>query len=675
MTDREAFFDAVFGNTIHDVEFRAMSPEKKQVMDRLFIKWPDMASIEEFIHKNINHDVYFGVGTRAGEKGTKEAVKEIPSLWMDSDFKDLEGGEADANKILSEINGLFPPSIIVQSGNGYHLYWLLKEPEEARPEVEAYLNGLANSFQGDRSSAELARILRVPGTLNSKYDPKREVTIIKLDSDVRYNLSDFDIFKIEKTGLEQKKRFDTAGVLEGVPEGQRDVKVYGLACKFRSADIPKPIAERLILEAARNCQPSFPESEALEKVARAYEHYPAGHVNTPNSILSPKIRGQKETNFAPVGAAKLLSHVEQELRWIWDKWIATGILFLIIAFMKVGKSELIYRAAVKIAQGRPFLGFITSKTAVLILGVEEHPRDARRRLVRLGMTLDDPIFAHLGPLKNNPETLKEIREFIIKNNIGLVLIDTLSRFWNLVDENNNAEIVREISPLLDLARETGAAIGLIHHERKSGGEAGRNIRGGSSLFGLVDQAILLDKRPGGSDTQRVLKTFGRYADSPKELIIDLVEGEYIAVGTSSEAQKMADRDTLLEIIGHEPTTIKELAADAGLKQKKAWEMLTEMAREDIVIQEGKGIKGDPLTFKLRSRVIQEDGKGNVMTFNKDRHSFLSKGYSIGKETNIELNNSQKTLNEMTPKEMEDTLKFEFGPGTRIVSTTVKNRWT
>ena len=52
----------------------------------------------------------------------------------------------------------------------------------------------------------------------------------------------------------------------------------------------------------------------------------------------------------------------------------------------------------------------------------------------------------------------------------------------------------EMSPLLDLAHETGVALILVHHERKSGGEAGRGIRGASSLFAAADQILLLDRR-------------------------------------------------------------------------------------------------------------------------------------------------------------------------------------
>ena len=65
------------------------------------------------------------------------------------------------------------------------------------------------------------------------------------------------------------ERFNTAQALAGVPEGQRDETLFKLARKLRNANIPRDMAERLIQEAAQNCQPPFPGSVALEKVDRA----------------------------------------------------------------------------------------------------------------------------------------------------------------------------------------------------------------------------------------------------------------------------------------------------------------------------------------------------------------------------------------------------------------------
>jgi DnaB-like helicase N terminal domain/AAA domain len=224
-----------------------------------------------------------------------------------------------------------------------------------------------------------------------------------------------------------------------------------------------------------------------------------------NSLFSPKREIGKAKHFEPLSAKELLNQQTEAIPYVLDAYIPKEVLALLVAYMKTGKSTLVYRLIVCVAQGIEFLGTKTEQGAVLIVAVKEHRRDIERRLRRFGMTETDPIHVHVGPVSTQPETLEEIKNFIIEKKVVLVVIDSLSRFWNVQDENNNMEVIREISPLLDIARETNAAVLPVHHERKSGGEDGRSIRGGSALFGLVDQAIFLERRPGEGFKQARIK--------------------------------------------------------------------------------------------------------------------------------------------------------------------------
>ena len=84
--------------------------------------------VEKEIQKlNINHNVYFGVNPRPSSKEKKqEDIKHIVCLWADIDGKDFENGKKEAKEIIDKF--LIQPNIIVDSGNGYHCYWILKEP-------------------------------------------------------------------------------------------------------------------------------------------------------------------------------------------------------------------------------------------------------------------------------------------------------------------------------------------------------------------------------------------------------------------------------------------------------------------------------------------------------------------------------------------------------------------
>lgn len=344
----------------------------------------------------------------------------------------------------------------------------------------------------------------------------------------------------------------------------------------------------------------------------------------------PPYKGEvgKETNFCPVSAASLLAEEPEVMTWVWEPFLPEGGLVLLVSFMKVGKSTLAYPLAIAIAQGKPFLGYRTKQGGVLILAVEEHPRDVKRRLQRFGLCPGDPVFVHRGRLVDSPATFEALRQFIRKNVIKAVILDTLPRFWSVYDENNNAQVMREMSPFLDLARDTGAVVILLHHERKSGGEDGRGIRGGSALFGIVDQALMLDRRrQGGTSTQRVLRALGRYDETPGELILDLAGDEYRRLGTSEELNREAKEAKVWEALSEEPRDVATVAQGAGLTEKETRKVLEGLGGK--VIRKGRGVKRDPYTYR---RAMAD--------------SILPQPIPIGEETNSYSESSRELVAEL-----------------------------
>jgi hypothetical protein len=78
------------------------------------------------------------------------------------------------------------PSVIVASGGGYHCYWLLAEPfvldtDETRERAVVLQRDWVTFVRGDKAAKDIARVLRVPGTLNTKYNPPRPVTFVEQD--------------------------------------------------------------------------------------------------------------------------------------------------------------------------------------------------------------------------------------------------------------------------------------------------------------------------------------------------------------------------------------------------------------------------------------------------------------------------------------------------------------
>jgi len=246
------FLTQFFQGTEHQVELRAL-PCKARVFTRAH---NDIAS---FITRNFDkNNLYFGVATREGRGGDKDHCRELPAFWVDVDFKIT--CEDAVWKRLEE----FPlhPSIFVESGGGLHLYWLLKEPcpaQDAR--VEPILRGLAQTLGGDLAAAETARIMRLPGTLNRKYDPPRECRQVSpAEWDRKYFLTEFSPFAAKEPPRE------ASAVTGGrVREGQRNSHLTSLAGTMRRPGMSQDaILAALLAENTKCCEPPLSETEVRE---------------------------------------------------------------------------------------------------------------------------------------------------------------------------------------------------------------------------------------------------------------------------------------------------------------------------------------------------------------------------------------------------------------------------
>jgi hypothetical protein len=147
-------------------------------------------------------NTYFGVhpvteippANAKGEAKPSHAVRSqlgyiaaINCLFAEFDAKDF-GDSKEAT--LAHIRRLaVSPSVIIDSGGGYHCYWLLMQSfvlddDEARSRADRLQKAWVELVGGDNGARDLARVLRVPGTRNFKVDYAPEfpsVTIVEAD--------------------------------------------------------------------------------------------------------------------------------------------------------------------------------------------------------------------------------------------------------------------------------------------------------------------------------------------------------------------------------------------------------------------------------------------------------------------------------------------------------------
>src|SRR5215831_10259540 len=158
-----------------------------------------------------------------------------------------------------------------------------------------------------------------------------------------------------------REKFDTAQALAGVPEGRRDETLFKLACKLRNAGVPRDMAETLILEAAKNCEPPFSQSAALDKVARVYSKFSEGEQKHQGE------KNQRELWPQFLTAKDILQAPKDPTRWIVDGCLPTAGGSIVVAKPKIGKSTTVADLSLCVGRGEPFLGRATQQGPVAYL--------------------------------------------------------------------------------------------------------------------------------------------------------------------------------------------------------------------------------------------------------------------------------------------------------------------
>jgi hypothetical protein len=186
----------------------------------------------------------------------------------------------------------------------------------------------------------------------------------------------------------------------------------------------------------------------------------------------------------------------------------------------------------------------------------------------------------------------------------LLVVDTFSQFAGLHGdaENSAGDGLAAMQPLQAAAAQ-GLGVLTNRHERKSGGEVGDSGRGSSAIAGAVDIVLAL-RRPEGTPrpTIRMIHGLSRLDGTPDELMIELVGGQYVSLGTAHDVAAQEARKAILESCPEdEAQALPEkvlLKINAGLKRTTLQEALSALVTGGQVARVGKGKKTDPYRYHL-----------------------------------------------------------------------------
>lgn len=282
----------------HWLELRCIHPETGEIR----ILWTQLGKpkqLESVLKQadKLNSEgfgVFFAPCLRKDKKGSVASAILLPAVWIDIDCDD---DQQKREKGMAKLCAFDPaPSIIVDSGGGWHAYWLLDEPfmletEEAKQKISQIMQGMFTALDGDENYVKsVASIIRLPSTINTKPERNNAMAkIIEWHPERRFSLTDFEWLEVKpKPQNGYLPVFSTNGngqhplpprteqyLASGAYEGNRNAELFAAACQMRDAgysqsDAERELVARHVADGNGNENPAVREKEARATIASVY---------------------------------------------------------------------------------------------------------------------------------------------------------------------------------------------------------------------------------------------------------------------------------------------------------------------------------------------------------------------------------------------------------------------
>jgi hypothetical protein len=248
----------------------------------------------------------------------------------------------------------------------------------------------------------------------------------------------------------------------------------------------------------------------------------------------------------------------------------------------------------------------TTQAGVLWLDFDNGPRTMHERIEAVArardLDPDDPLYYVSMP---NPwldasdfDSTLYLMDMVERLDVQLVIIDNLRDVSGRVEENSS-EMGNVMSNFRRLAEDSGVAVVIIHHQRKSSGFNGRSgdtLRGHSSIEAALDLALLIEREQHANQVEvRATKVRGAdvlpfgavFAYDHKQGTTELARVRFYGVEVEDLSSDKAIRRTVVELVKETDALnkteltdqAKEICTEAGVNRIRS--------QIDALVAEGK----------------------------------------------------------------------------------------
>lgn len=608
----------------------------------------------------VGQNTYYGLLPLAEPRGARqranaESVVAINALWADFDAK-ASPFNGDIEMALQAIKSLpHQPSVIVASGGGYHCYWLLESPvlitDDNRDAVRRTVRDWAQFVGSDPAAADLARVLRIPGTMNTKYTPPREVTFVRCDLTALYSwqrlqrlclpadasqpapyipppsagTDDYsraaaaldllgrnrvdDYADWVRVGMALHAALGDAGLSLWINWSRQSAKFREGECerKWRTFSGSGVGFGTLIAMAKQDDPTGYDNSPVLRRSAQGYQYTapqstvaqrPATAQIRPSAQPTPP-RSDVELVTLPFDGGIPLSDLQRKhfapLVWVVENLLPEGVA-LLAAKPKAKKSWLALNVALAVAMNGRALGQLPVRTGdVLFLDLEGNQRRIKLRISSILGNAGDvewpSNFMLFTSWPRGDEAITALDIYAEQHpDLRLVVIDLLAEVRPPFDPKQNPyEYDRDfLRQLNGWAERRHVAVLVIHHTRKAkGDDVFDEISGTLGIAGAIGTMLVLSR-----DTQGQISLARRGRDLIDEDPLSLRWDDHVTSFVIDADMRLAGlsetRQRIIDVMSSQLMKPAEIAAASGLKVEVIQKRLRAMLQAGQVEKAGYG---------------------------------------------------------------------------------------
>lgn len=467
------------------------------------------------------YDLYFCPLPYSSNRRDKNKVEPLNILWSDID-------DGSISKV--------PPSILWKSSNKrYQGIWLLDKKYNPL-DVEETNQDLAYYLGADKGGWDLTQVLRIPGTLNHKYDPPNRVRKYKTTGEVfklrkitkkvskgrkKTNKEEVNISSKDELGkliVKYKSKISRKTIRllmqERVEAGKRSDMLWFMENQLSDAGIPPDDIINLIKYSKWNKYKGRGDEDV--RLKSEMSKIVSNKLEEDEVEQSDEVEEDNTASFIIETYSGLLSSLDTYPGWLIEGFWLKNSHGIVAGESKAFKSTLILDMAMSIASGRNFLGKFPVNNQGTVLYIQNENakwimKDRmekiayskglvgkvinRKKGIRVKFAEDIPLhFINTQSyLLNDPIHQKLTLEIMKQYKPNLIIFDPLYLMYD-GDLGSAQDLNPILNWLLMLKEEFRCAVILVHHWNKSGqsDRGGQKMLGSVTLHGWIESAWYLE---------------------------------------------------------------------------------------------------------------------------------------------------------------------------------------